>query len=148
MCWTYTDTPSSTPSPSMRGILANDLFLWSFFWTLGKEQHEALYRPSMQKWQLLISIKLTSSTKENPTTRKSMSKLVMQPSFRSVGQKAAGWHGSEAWGIVSSNVPLLCKVSFIFSFWSTSFRHILHVAGSSFPTHDSTTYFTACIITH
>ena len=41
----------------------------------------------MQIWRLLISINWISSTKEmNPITRKSMSKLVMQPSFRAVGQ--------------------------------------------------------------
>ena len=39
---------------------------------------------------LLISTNRISLTKEmNPITRKSMSKLVIQPSFRAVGQKAA-----------------------------------------------------------
>ena len=40
----------------------------------------------MQIWRLLISINWISSTKEmNPITRKSMSKLVKQASFRAVG---------------------------------------------------------------
>ena len=46
----------------------------------------------MQIWWLLISINWISSTKEmNPITRKSMSKLVMQPSFRAVGQTHVKW---------------------------------------------------------
>ena len=41
----------------------------------------------MQIWRSLISINLISSTKEvKPITRKSMSKLVTQPSFTAVGQ--------------------------------------------------------------
>ena len=46
----------------------------------------------MQKWWLLISINQISSTKEmNPIMRKCMSKLVIQPSFKAVGQKAVEW---------------------------------------------------------
>ena len=46
----------------------------------------------MQIWWLLISINWISLTKEmNPITRKSMSKLVMQPSFRAVGQTHTKW---------------------------------------------------------
>ena len=46
----------------------------------------------MQIWRLLISINSISSIKEmNPITRKSMSTLVMQPSFRAVGQTHAEW---------------------------------------------------------
>ena len=39
---TYTVTPSSTPSPSCKGILARALFLWSFFWTLREEERHLL----------------------------------------------------------------------------------------------------------
>ena len=50
----------------------------------------------MQKWRLLISINSISSTEEmNPITRKSMLKLVMQPSFRAVGQTHAEWQTFE-----------------------------------------------------
>ena len=50
----------------------------------------------MQIWQLLISINYISSTKEmNPIMRKSMSKLVMQPSFRAVGQTHMEWQTFE-----------------------------------------------------
>ena len=65
----------------------------------------------MQIWRLLISINGISSIKEmNPITRKSVSKLVTQPSFRAVGQTHAEWqtfekpenkrqimYGSQAW---------------------------------------------------
>ena len=64
----------------------------------------------MQIWRLLISISWISSTKGmNHIRRKSMSKLVMQPSFRAVGQTHAEWqtfekpenkrqmYGSQAW---------------------------------------------------
>ena len=44
--------------------------------------------PIMQIWRLLISINWISSIKE---MRKSMSKLVMQPSFRAVGHTHAKW---------------------------------------------------------
>ena len=40
----------------------------------------------MQIWRLLISISCSSTKEMNPITRKSMSILVMQPSFRTVGQ--------------------------------------------------------------
>ena len=46
----------------------------------------------MQIWRLLISINWISSTKE---MRKSVSKLVMQPSFRAVGQTHAEWQTFE-----------------------------------------------------
>ena len=62
----------------------------------------------MQIWRLLVSINWISSTKEmNPITWKSISKLAMKPSFRSVGQTHAEWqtfekikrqmYGSQAW---------------------------------------------------
>ena len=52
--------------------------------------HVYLLIDLMQIWRLLISINWISSTKEmNPITRKSTSKLVMQPSFRAVGQTHA-----------------------------------------------------------
>ena len=63
-----------------------------------------------KKWRVVSSASLISPTKEmNPITRKSVSNLVIQPSFRAVGQKAAEWqtfekpenkkqmHGSKAW---------------------------------------------------
>ena len=53
-------------------------------------------RPYNANWRLLISINWISSTKEmNHITRKSMSKLVMQPSFRAVNQTHAEWQTFE-----------------------------------------------------
>ena len=55
-----------------------------------------MYIDLMQIWWLLISINLISSTKEmNPITRKTMSKLVTQLSFRAVGQTHAEWQTFE-----------------------------------------------------
>ena len=49
-----------------------------------------------RKWRLLISINWISLNKEmNPIARKSMSKLVTQPSFRAVGQTHAEWQTFE-----------------------------------------------------
>ena len=38
---------------------------------------------------------ISSSKQMNPITRKSMSKLIIQPSFRAVGQKLAEWQTFE-----------------------------------------------------
>ena len=44
------------------------------------------------KWRLFIEISLISTATEmNAITRKSMSKLVIQPNFRAVGQKLLEW---------------------------------------------------------
>ena len=50
----------------------------------------------MHIWRLLLSINWISSIKEiNPITRKSMAKLVTQPSFRVVGQTHTEWQTFE-----------------------------------------------------
>ena len=54
----------------------------------------ATYVP-MQKWWLLISIYLIVNQRNEPITRKSMSKLAIQPSFRAVGQKLVEWQTFE-----------------------------------------------------
>ena len=83
----------------------------------------------MQIWWLLISINLILSSKEiNPITRKSVSKLVMQPSFRAVNrtewqtfeklENKRQMYGSRAW------VDWLPYICLLFSF----FFNVYHFA--------------------
>ena len=68
---------------------------WSanaFTSAMSERDHCGAFAELTPKWQLLISINVISSKKwTNPITRKTMSKLVIQPSFRAVGQEPAKW---------------------------------------------------------
>ena len=79
---TYGSLLSSLPWDLFSGVDVSPLFLFEGIRTL-LESTEENNLPYMQIWALLISIHKISLTKEmNPITRKSMSKLVIQPSFR------------------------------------------------------------------
>ena len=59
-------------------------------WGRGRKKWITLNIDLMKIWRRLISINWISSAKEiNPIMRKSMSKLVIQPSFRALGQTHA-----------------------------------------------------------
>ena len=66
-------------------------------WATEREREREREREIMQRWRLLISINLISSTKAmKPTiTRKVMSRLLIQPSCSEEGQTQAEWHTFE-----------------------------------------------------